>query len=91
MKYTITIHSGSRAPADAIQLLSQALGERRGEVRFCVLPRGIDAEWRGEPPSSMERDERTRLGREAVWSIVQETCEGRSDLRADWYAVGPIQ
>lgn len=91
MRFRVTIHSGSGAPADALDSLAEVLGERREDVVFSRVGPALEARWRGEPPSSMESDERNRIGREAIWGIVQEVCEARPELRADWYAVSPRQ
>ena len=87
MKFKITIHARSGAPADALDLLFERLGPSREDFRFAKPGVAIIATWGSEAPVTMERDERVEVGRRAVWDLVSEVCEGRPDLKAAWYAV----
>ncbi len=89
MKFKITIHARSGAPADALELLYERLGPRRDEVRFAKPGATIIATWGADAPAAMERDERSEVGRRVIWDIVQDVCEGAPNLRAAWYAVSP--
>jgi hypothetical protein len=90
--FRITIHSGSTAPADALDLLWQRLdGYRGGDARFAKVDAQIRATWGEDAPISMERDEREEIGRRAVLDIVCEVCERAPELKSDWFAVGTLR
>ncbi len=89
MKFKITIHARSGAPDDALELLFERLGARREDVRFAKPGAIIIATWASDAPAAMERDERTEVGRDLIWEMVQDACEGAPNLRSAWYAVSP--
>jgi hypothetical protein len=90
--FAITLHSGSTAPADALDLLWQRLDEYRGDdARFAKVDAQIRATWGEDAPISMERDEREQIGRRAVLDVVCEVCERAPELEADWFAVGALR
>jgi hypothetical protein len=90
VRFAVTRHSGSAAPADAIELLWKRLeGRRFEEVGFSRSGAAIRAVAAEDAPLSMESDERERVGRTAVLGCVQEACEGAPELKYDWFAVGP--
>jgi hypothetical protein len=89
--FGITLHSGSTAPADALDLLWQRLDGYRGDARFAKVDAQIRATWREDAPISMERDEREEIGRRAVLDIVYEVCERAPGLKSDWFAVGTLR
>jgi hypothetical protein len=90
MKFKITIHARSGAPPDALDLLFPRLGAGRDHaVRFAKPGLAILATLETDSPISMESDERTEVGRQVVWDIVQDVCEGPPGLRAAWFAVSP--
>ena len=89
MKFKITIHARSGAPADALDLLWERLSAAREDVRFSRPGVAIIATWMSEAPVTMERDERKEVGRMVVWDIVRDVCESTAGLRADWFAVSP--
>ena len=89
MKFKITIHGHSGAPPDALDLLWEALGTSRDDVRFSRPGLAIIATWMSEAPVTMERDERKEVGRAAVWGIVRDVCEDTAGLRSSWFAVSP--
>jgi hypothetical protein len=88
MNFKITLHSGARAPEDALEALWGRLGARRQEVSFSRVGREIRARTSEDAPVSMTRDERTEVGRRLVIEIVQEVCEQSPELRWSWFAVG---
>jgi hypothetical protein len=87
VKFRITRHSGHSAPADALDLLLQRLGAKRGEVSFAKVGGEIRAAWGKDAPVSMTRDERLDIGRRAVLDIVRDVCERAPELRLEWFAV----
>lgn len=87
MRFSITVHSGSRAPADALDLLVARVGERYEDTRFSRAGREIRAVWGEDAPISMERDEREEVGRLAVLGVLERVCEEAPELQLDWYAV----
>ncbi len=87
MDFAITLHSGSAAPPDAIDLLWAALGSTRDGARFTRRGAEITARWEADAPVSMERDEREDIGRRAILSLVRDVCEGGPGLKSDWYAI----
>jgi hypothetical protein len=89
MKFRITRHSTSSPPDDALDRLSERLGNRREEVFFAARGSEIRATLRAETPVAMTSDERTEIGRRAVLDVVKEVCERVPDLKFDWFAVGP--
>jgi hypothetical protein len=87
--FGITRHSGSSAPADALQLLWERLdGRRFDEVSFNRAGHAIDASIGREAPISMERDEREEVGRLAVLERLREICDDAPELRLEWFAIG---
>ena len=89
MKFKITIHGRSGAPPDALDLLWEALGTSRDDVRFSRPGLAIIATWMSEAPVTMERDERKEVGRTMVWDVVRDVCDGAAGLRSNWFAVSP--
>jgi hypothetical protein len=89
MKFKITIHARSGAPADALDLLWEQLSTGREDVRFSRPGVAIVGTWMSEAPVTMERDERNEVGRRVVWDIVCDACESPAGLRSDWFAVSP--
>jgi hypothetical protein len=90
VRFAVTLHSGSSAPADAIELLWKRLeGRRFEEVSFSRSGAFVRALAVEDAPLSMERDERERVGRAAVLGCVQEACEGAPELQYNWFAVSP--
>jgi len=90
VNFSVTQHSGSKAPADAIELLWQRVDGRRFEdVRFIRRGTEIRAATGEDAPVSMESDERSEIGRSKVLECVREICERAPELKADWFAVGP--
>jgi hypothetical protein len=91
MKFRIVPHAGHTAPpppADAIDVLWQRLGGGRDGTSFARVGPEISATWGEDAPASMERDERTELGRRAVLAILREVCESAPELELEWFAVG---
>lgn len=91
MEFRISRHSGRNAPAEALDLLLQRLGENRDRVGFAWVGTEIRATWREDAPIAMERDVREEIGRRAVLDIVCEVCEGAPELESDWYAVSSFR
>jgi hypothetical protein len=90
VRFAVTLHSGSRAPRDALTLLWKRLEGRRFEdVSFSRGGSEIRAETGADAPVSMERDERAEVGRAAVLGCVREVCERAPELKSDWFAVSP--
>ncbi len=90
MKFAVTHHSGSGAPADALDLLWQHLENlRHEEVSFNRRGPEILAHTGQDAPISMERDEREEIGRLAVLECVREVCDQHPELRSSWYAISP--
>jgi hypothetical protein len=89
VSFRITRHSRSGAPTDALPLLLQRLGRRRGDVRFTMAGKEIRASLGHEAPVSMERDEREEIGRLALLEIVQRVCEDAPELELAWFAISP--
>ncbi len=87
MKFSITLHSRSGGPPDALDLLFEQLGPRRGGARFSRGAAEIRVSWDEDAPVSMERDERAEIGRIAVLEILGEVCDRTPGLKLDWYAV----
>jgi hypothetical protein len=88
MDFKITPHSGWEAPDNALDLLWEQLGKRRGQTSFVRGRNEIRATWGEDLPVGMEASEREELGRNAILEIVYAVCDGAPDLRPDWYAVG---
>jgi hypothetical protein len=70
-----------------MDLLWQRLATSRGEISFTKVGAEIRATWGVDAPASMERDERTELGRRAILDIVTGVCERAPELNSDWFAV----
>jgi hypothetical protein len=87
VRFSISVHSGFRAPPDALDLLWERLGTRHADTRFTRGTTDIRATWSRDAPVSMEQDEREELGRLTVLGIVREACERAPELKLDWYAV----
>jgi hypothetical protein len=87
VQFRITRHSAFEPPDDALDLLWQRLGPRREEISFAKVGAEITARMGEDAPVSMTRDERDEVGRRAVLDVIQEVCEGASDIKSDWYAV----
>jgi hypothetical protein len=90
MRFRITNHSGSGAPADALDLLWARIQGRRFED--LVFSRGgneIGVSVGHDSPISMERDEREEVARLEVLDFLREICERVPEIRFNWYAVGP--
>jgi hypothetical protein len=87
--FGITRHSGSAAPADALDLLWERLRPSREEASFARGRTEIRATWGIDIPVAVERDEREELGRTAVLDIVRRACEQAPALKTDWFAVSP--
>ena len=87
MNFRITAHSGSGAPAGALDLLWQRIRPRLGDTRFSKGSAEIRAEWDADAPVSMASSEREEVGRLAMLEIVQEVCKSSPDLELDWFAV----
>ena len=66
MKFAITLHSGSGAPDDALELLWARVGPSREGTRFSQAPGEIRASMNEEDFSSMESDIRATMGRRAL-------------------------
>jgi hypothetical protein len=89
VQFKITRHSGCGAPADALELLwSQIEGRSFEHVAFAQRRDALDASVRRELPVAMERNEREELGRQDVLECLRHICDGVSDLRFEWFAVG---
>jgi hypothetical protein len=89
--FSITLHSGFAAPADALELLWQRLDANHGDTRFTKIDASIRATWREDAPISMERDEREEIGHRAVFEIVCAVCASTTELESDWFAVSPLR
>jgi hypothetical protein len=90
VRFRITRHAGSGAPADTLQLLWEQLEGRRFEaVAFTKRGNEIAASFGEDAPAAMERDEREEVGRLAVLESLREICDGVPELRFDWFAVEP--
>jgi hypothetical protein len=89
VQFRITLHSGFAARADALELLSQALGASRGGARFAKVGAEITATWGEDAPVAMERDVREEIGRRTVLDVVVDVCELTPGLSEDWFAVSP--
>jgi hypothetical protein len=89
--FRITLHSGSAAPAHALDLLWQQLGSKRDDARFAKAGAEIRATWGEDAPISMERDEREEIGRRAVLDIVCDVCARAPELKSDWFAVSTLR
>lgn len=87
MRFRIAIHSGSDAPADAIERLSRVLGPGDEDATFAPGPSAIEASWGEDAPVSMVSDEREEIGRRKVLDLVEDACERSPELSFDWYAV----
>ena len=74
VKFSISVHSGFHAPADALDQLWQRLGAGHDDTRFSKGFSDIRATWGADVPVSMERDEREQLGRLAVLEILEAAC-----------------
>ena len=91
MTFGITLHAGSAAPVDALDLLWQRLEGKRDDARFDRVGVEISATWEEDVSSSMERDEREEVGRRAVLDIVRDVCERAAELESDWFAVSALR
>jgi hypothetical protein len=90
MQFKITRHTGAGAPRDAVELLwGQIEGRQFEEVAFSRRGAELGVSVGHDSPVSMERDEREEVARMEVLACLREICEGVSDLRFDWFAVGP--
>jgi hypothetical protein len=89
VKFAITLHSGSGAPDDALELLWARLGSSRDGVRFSQATGEIRASVNEEDFSSMESDIRAHEGRRIVLGILEEVCERDPGLKFEWFAVAP--
>ena len=87
MRFSITLHSGYGAPADALERLFERLGRRHEDARFKLSSDEIRVTLADDLPISMESDERAERGRAVVLEILREVCERSSDLKLDWFAV----
>jgi hypothetical protein len=90
VRFRIGLHTGHKAPPDAVARLAERLGGRREEARFSLRGGELEAIWGEDAPSSMSRDERAEIGRSALLEIVGEACERAPGLRLDWFAISPI-
>lgn len=91
MTFRITLHSGSAAPADALDLLWQQLSGNHDGARFAKVDTEIRATWQEDAPISMERDEREEIGRRAVLDIVCDVSARTPELKSDWFAVSAFR
>ncbi len=89
MEFRITLHSGRKAPAQALDVLLARLGASRDGARFAGMGTEIRATVAEDAPVSMDREEREEIGRRVVLEIVRDVCEGAADLDCDWFAVSP--
>jgi hypothetical protein len=89
VKFSISVHSGFGAPADALDLLMKHIASGGDGTRFARRGAEITATWGSDGALSMERDERDEVGRLAVLGIVRGVCEGAPELEFDWFAVSP--
>ncbi|MHB8491565.1 MAG: hypothetical protein ACYDA6_05030 [Solirubrobacteraceae bacterium] len=91
MNFKITHHVGAThaAPPDALDVLAERIGPRRGDVVFRRSGSELLATWRGDAPISMTQDERLETGRRAVLEILLRACQSTPELNADWFAVSP--
>ena len=90
MEFRITLHAGPKSPArpaDALDLLWERLGSRQDQASFAKVGSEIRATWGNDAPASVEWDERSELGREALLDIVIDVCERAPQLKSDWFAV----
>jgi hypothetical protein len=90
VKFRITRHSGSKAPADALELLWQRLGARRNGASFAMVGAEVRATLGEDAPISMTRDERVEIGRRQVLELLSEVCERTPELKFDWFAVSAL-
>jgi hypothetical protein len=91
VKYSITHHSGSSAPDDALDLLWERLNGSRDGVRFERLENEIRATRKDSAPASVERQLRQEIGRRAVYDVICKVCENAPELKSVWYAVRPLR
>lgn len=91
MRFKITLHSGSKAPADALELLWKRLGRSREEIRFARKGEEIAVIWGEDAPISMESDERKEIGRRAVLDVLEAVCDRAPELKSDWFAVSALR
>jgi hypothetical protein len=90
MRFRITNHSRSGAPADALELLwARIQGRRFEDIVFNRGGNEIGASVGHDSPVSMERDEREEVSQREVLDCLREICDRAPELRIDWYAVGP--
>jgi hypothetical protein len=86
--FRISRHSGSRAaPADALDLLWEQLGQRRDGTSFSRVGAEIRARWNEDAQARTGRDEIAEVGRAAVLEIISGVCEQSRELKSDWFAV----
>jgi hypothetical protein len=94
VRFRITRHAGHALghapPADALELLLERLGPRRGGVSFVKVASQITATWNPDMSSGATSDERADIGRRAVLDIVRQVAEGDPGLDPDWYAVSEL-
>jgi len=88
--FRITPHAGYNAPADALDLLLEQLGDERDQVSFSKGEGEIVVEWPVEVSSAMTQDERVELGRRMVLDLVREVCELTPTLDIDWFAISKM-
>jgi hypothetical protein len=91
VRFRITRHSGHAAPEDALELLWQRLEPNHGGVSFSKVGPHIRAAVNKGAPVSVERNVREEVDRRVVLEVVREVCKDASDLKFDWYAVGPLR
>jgi hypothetical protein len=89
VNFRITRHTRSGAPNEALQLLFERLGRKRGDARFAIAGREIKAVWGHDAPVAIERDEREEIGRQALLEIVAGVCADAPELELRWFAVSP--
>jgi len=90
VKFSITPHSRSGAPENALDLLWERLeGKRFEDVSFSRSGAELMARAGHDAPVSMERDEREEIGRLAVLDCVTRVCERVPELKIAWFAISP--
>ena len=88
MRFAITEHSRSGAPADALELLWKRLDGRRFEdVSFKRSGSDVIARIDNDAPIGREGDERHEADRLAVLACLHEVCERAPELNGAWFAV----
>ena len=89
MQFRISLHSGSGAPPDALDLLAERLGSSREGFSFAHAGGAITATWREGGPSNRTEEERAEIGRGEALGVVRGVCEREPGLKLDWFAVHP--